>query len=88
MPSKTKPQSPRQLAEFEAGRDLGAELMQSIREMKAGRVRVVHTPATAARLDTGLSRTGFAALCGVSARTLLTVARTHPQALLAAAGVR
>ena len=98
MPSKTKPLSPKELAKFEASRDLGAELLQSIREMKAGKVR-----ATEAREKTGLSQSQFAALLGVSvrtlqgweqgrkqpsgaARTLLTIARTNPKALLAVAG--
>ena len=102
MPSKTKPLPPKELALFEANRDLGAELLQSIREMKAGQVRVVHSPATEAREKTGLSQSPFAALLGVSvrtlqgweqgrkqpsgaARTLLTIARTNPKALLAVA---
>ena len=61
MPSKTKPLTAKELAKFEAGRDLGAELLQSIREMKAGKVHVVHSPATEAREKTGLSRSQFAA---------------------------
>ena len=70
MPSKTKPLSSKELAKFEAGRDLGAELLQSIREMKAGKVRVAYSPATEAREKTGLSQSQFAALLGVSVRTL------------------
>jgi putative transcriptional regulator len=70
MPSKTKPVDPKELAKFEASRDLGAELLQSIREMKAGKVHVVHSPATEARKKTGLSQSQFAALLGVSVRTL------------------
>lgn len=70
MPSKTEPLSPQELARFEAGRDLGADLLQSIREMKAGQVRVAHSPATEAREMTGLSQSQFAALLGVSVRTL------------------
>jgi len=62
VPSKTKPLPPKELALFEANRDLGAELLQSIREMKAGQVRVVHSPATEAREKTGLSQSPFAAL--------------------------
>jgi len=40
VPSKTKPMSPKELANFEPIRDLGADLLRSIREMKAGRVRL------------------------------------------------
>jgi putative transcriptional regulator len=70
VPSKTKPLTPKELAKLEASRDLGAELLQSIREMKAGKVRVVHSPAAEAREKTGLSQSQFAALLGVSVRTL------------------
>jgi putative transcriptional regulator len=70
VPSKTKPLSPKALAAYEAKRDLAAELIQSVREMKAGKVRVVHTPATEARERTGLSQSQFARLLGVSVRTL------------------
>jgi putative transcriptional regulator len=38
--------------------------------MKAGKVRVVHSPAAEAREKTGLSQSQFAALLGVSVRTL------------------
>lgn len=103
MPSKTKPLSAKELAKFEASRDLGAELLQSIREMKAGEVRIAYSAAAEAREKTGLSQSQFAALLGVSvrtlqgweqgrkqpsgaARTLLTIARLNPKALLAVAG--
>jgi len=103
VPSKTKPLNAKALAAYEAKRDLAADLLQSIREMKAGKTTVVHTPATEARERTGLSQSQFAALLGVSvrtlqgweqgrkqpsgaARTLLTIARTNPKALLAVAG--
>ena len=103
MPSKTKPLSPKELAKYEATRNLAAELLLSIREMKAGKVQIAYSPATEAREKTGLSQSQFAALLGVSvrtlqgweqgrkqpsgaARTLLTIARTNPKALLAIAG--
>ncbi|MBK1690447.1 helix-turn-helix domain-containing protein [Rubrivivax gelatinosus] len=86
MPSKTEPLSPKELAANEADRDRGAELLQSIREMKAGKLSVVHSPATEARQKTGLSQSQFAALLGVSVRTLLAIARTNPKALLDVAG--
>ena len=102
MPSKTSVLSSSKLAAFEAKRDLAAELLQSIREMKAGKIHVVLSPATDARQKTGLSQSQFASLLGVSvrtlqgweqgrkqpsgaARTLLTIARTNPKALLAVA---
>ena len=68
--------------------------------MKAGKGQVVFSPAIEARKQTGLSQSQFAALLGVSvrtlqgweqgrkqpsgaARTLLAIARTNPQAILA-----
>ncbi|MCG3189357.1 MAG: Antitoxin HigA-2 [Burkholderiaceae bacterium] len=70
MPSKSKPLSKAQLAAYEAKRDLAAELLQSVREMKAGQTRVVSSPVIEARQKTGLSQSQFAALLGVSVRTL------------------
>ena len=70
MPSKSKPLSKSELAAHEAQRDLAAELLQSVREMKAGQVRVVTSPVTEARKKTGLSQSQFAALIGVSIRTV------------------
>ena len=70
MPAKNKPLSKTELAAYESKRDLAAELLQSVREMQAGKVRVVSSPVIEARKNTGLSQTQFAALLGVSARTL------------------
>lgn len=70
MPSKTKPLAKAALAAYESKRDLAAELLQSVREMKAGHVRVVSSPVIEARQRTGLSQSQFAALLGVSVRTL------------------
>ena len=58
------------MAAHEAKRDLAAELLESVREMKAGRVHVVTSPVIEARKKTGLSQSQFAALIGVSVRTL------------------
>lgn len=70
MPSKSKPLSKAQIAAYESQRDLAAELLQSVREMKAGQTRVVTSPVIEARQKTGLSQSQFAALLGVSVRTL------------------
>ena len=70
MPSKSKPLRQKELAAYEAKRDLAAELLQSVREMKAGQVQVVSSPVIEARKKTGLSQSQFAALLGVSVRTL------------------
>ena len=55
-------------------RNLGEELLQSVREMKAGRrgrVHKVRVPAIVeARLRSELSQSQFAELLGVSVRTL------------------
>jgi len=55
---------------LEARRDIGAEILQSLRDMKAGKGQVIASPAVEARRATGLSQTQFAALLGVSVRTL------------------
>jgi putative transcriptional regulator len=68
--SKNKPLSKAALAAYEAERDLAAELLQAVREMKAGHVQVVTSPVIEARKKTGLSQSQFAALLGVSVRTL------------------
>lgn len=103
MRSKAKPLTPAQLRAYESKRDLAAELLESVQQMKAGKTSVVQAPAVEAREQTGLSQAQFAALLGVSirtlqgweqgrkqpsgaARTLLTIARTNPKALLAVAG--
>ena len=104
MPSKAELLTDAELTAHEAKRDLAAELLESVREMKAGNVEVVLSLAVEARRRTGLSQSQFAALLGVSvrtlqgweqgrkqpsgaARTLLTIAREDPRALLAVAGV-
>lgn len=70
MPKMTEAQ----LAERDSKRNLGEELLQAVRDSKAGRTgRVFHievTQATEARLKLGLSQADFAAMLGVSVRTL------------------
>lgn len=104
MPSKSRKLSAAEIEALEAKRDIGAEILQSLRDMKAGKGQVVLSPAVEARRATGLSQAQFAALLGVSvrtlqgweqgrkqpsgaARTLLTIARTNPRAVLAVSGV-
>ena len=70
MPSKSKKLNPSELEEMEAKRDIGAEILQSIKDLKAGKGKVVLSPAVEARQATGLSQAQFAALLGVSVRTL------------------
>jgi putative transcriptional regulator len=59
-----------QLAEWKASRDLEAELLESVRQMKRGEGTVVHSPVIAARQNSKLSQAQFAQLLGVSVRTL------------------
>ena len=70
MPSKTKPLAGKKLAAYEAKRDLAADLLQAVRQMKKGQLEVVSSPVVQARQSTGLSQSQFAALMGVSVRTL------------------
>ena len=60
----------RQLRARDAKRDLGAELLESVRQMKRGEGRVVYSPVIRARAKAGLSQSAFAELLGVSVRTL------------------
>jgi len=58
----------------DAKRDIGAELLASVREMKAGKAGHVHripvSAITDARNRSGLSQQRFANLLGVSPRTV------------------
>lgn len=65
-----KPMTDAQLAVWEAGRDLEAELLASVRQMKRHEGTVVYSPVIAARQNSGLSQAQFAQLLGVSVRTL------------------
>lgn len=70
MPSKTKPKTESELEQYEVDRDLASELLESVKQMKAGEGKVVYSEAVEAREKTGLSQSQFAALLGVSVRTL------------------
>lgn len=59
-----------ELLDRDAERDIGAELLESVRQMKRGEGRVVYSPVIAARTASGLSQVQFAVLLGVSVRTL------------------
>ncbi len=52
------------------GEELGEKLLESIRQMNAGQGTVVYSPMIATRQRAGLSQAQFAALLGVSVRTL------------------
>ena len=64
----------KELQQRDAKRDLGAELLESAREMKAGRATKLHKvaipPVVSARMKSGLPQSSFAKLLGVSVRTL------------------
>jgi putative transcriptional regulator len=67
---KSKKLPAEELSAFEAKRDIGAEILQSIKDINAGKGRVIVSSATAAREAIGLSQSQFARLLGVSVRTL------------------
>lgn len=56
MPPKNNPLTKSELTAYEPKCDLAVELLQSVREMKAGQVHVVSSPAIEARKKTGLSQ--------------------------------
>lgn len=62
------------LKKRDSKRDIGAELLESVRQMKAGRAGKIHKvviyPVVSARMKSGLSQSEFAKLLGVSVRTL------------------
>ena len=62
------------LAQFEAKRDIWQEVLDGVREIKSGRGkrRIVEprSPIVRARLKAGLTQEQFAALLGVSKRTV------------------
>jgi putative transcriptional regulator len=64
------PLSDKELEKRDVGRDIGEELLRSVRQMKKGRKGKIHSPVAQARYRVGLSQTRFADLLGVSVRTL------------------
>ncbi len=68
------PMTERKLKARDAKRDIGAELLASVLEMRAGKNGRVHKIAlsevTQARAKSGLSQSQFAQVLGVSPRTL------------------
>jgi len=64
----------KQLAKWEKSRNIGQEILDGIRDIKSGRIGRRFTaasfPIVRAREKSGLSQSQFAALLGVSVRTL------------------
>lgn len=52
------------------GEELGLKLLASVKQMQAGQGTVVHSAVASARAASELSQAQFAALMGVSVRTL------------------
>ena len=52
------------------GEELGAKLLASVKQMRAGQGAVVHSPVADVRVAAALSQAQFAKLMGVSVRTL------------------
>ena len=68
------PMTEKKLLTRNAKRDIGAELLASVLEMKAGKTGRIHriplSEVTQARAKSGLSQSQFAQVLGVSMRTL------------------
>lgn len=64
----------RALEQFEAGRDIWQEVLDGVRETKAGKGKRIPVEARSVivrtRLNSGLTQERFAALLGISKRTL------------------
>ena len=71
---KSKKLTGRALAKFEAERNIWQEVLDSVHEIKAGggkrEIVEPRSPIVRARLRSGLTQVQFAALLGVSKRTL------------------
>jgi putative transcriptional regulator len=64
------PKTEQELLARDAERDIGAELLDSIREMKSEEVGATHSSVALARYRVKMSQSEFARLLGVSVRTL------------------
>ena len=68
------PMTEKKLLARDAKRDIGAELLASVLEMRAGKTGRIHriplSEVTQARAKSGLSQSQFAQVLGVSMRTL------------------
>lgn len=68
------PKSAKEVEARDAGRNIGEEVVQATRDVKAGRYGAMYTAGTnsvvKARMKTGLSLTQFAAALYISPRTL------------------
>jgi putative transcriptional regulator len=68
------PLDEKKLLDRDAKRNIGEELLQAVRDIKAGKVgrvsSVKASPLAEARLKIGLSQSEFAKILGVSLRTL------------------
>jgi len=68
------PLDEKKLLERDAKRNIGEELLQTVRDIKAGRAGRISTvgvsPLASARLKLGLSQSEFAKMLSVSLRTL------------------
>ena len=62
MSSKSKKLSPLEIDAFEATRDIGGEILQSLKDMKAGEGKIALPVALDARNAAGLAHSQFAKL--------------------------
>jgi putative transcriptional regulator len=81
----------KELVERDLNRDIWQETLDSVKDIKAGRVGAVRTvdlpPAVEARQKVGLSQARFADLLGVSVRTLQDWEQNRRQPSRAAASL-
>lgn len=68
------PMTEKELKKRNTKRDIGAALLESVGQMKAGRASRIHKievpPVVSARIKSGLSQSAFTKLLGVSVQTL------------------